>query len=833
MSRPLHLIGNAHLDPVWLWEWSEGLDAVRATFRAQLDLLKEDPDYVFTCSSSCYYQWVEQTDPAMFEEIRAAVESRRIVPVGGWYIQAEGNTGSGESFARLGLYGQKYFISRFGFRCAGGYLPDTFGHHGNFPALLLGAELNYHVFNRPPDWGLPLPQALFRWVGANGQSVPTYRIAGYSYGGFTAGDVGDSTDLQRHIDRALATISPQMPAGMFFYGVGNHGGGPTRQTLRELSEHGADYAAGQGFDVAFSTPDAYFASVEDQALPEHAGSIQKVSIGCYSGWNRLKRAIRHAEQRLFEAEALTTAAHAFAEAQHRMTQLAEEFEPLWEQVLFVLDHDIATGCAIRAAETDALQRMEHVIARTDQLGTFAAASLANRADTRPCPLPPDARTDEYIQPLVLVSPTTGPAQLPAEVELIGLPHGYRVFDHDGAELITQPLPPRALAFNEGHGRRRFLIDLPGDRPNLSVLSVVPRSESDPPATEPDDPATASATIRSGDVALRWDRARGVEGVSLRGEELFEPGPPWVLNILDDDTDSWGHSERGLNELILAYEFFTDPIAHVETSQTERGPIRHSVRSIYEADVGRIVLTASLITGFEGVLLDADVDWRGRYKMLKMSFHTGLTAPHRARGKIPFCHETVETDGRELPLQEWLHLQGAGGGMGLISDTTYSYSVRGSTMDATLLRSVPYAWDFSTPLECPDELEVTDQGRHRFRMLLVPGAFDAPRLERLTRELFTPPRIVRDHAHPGLSGTERTDTWLTCDPANVGIYCVKRTEADDGVAVRLAELSGQPARATITWCGERTASVDLAALGITTVVLRDDGRIEETSFLEGL
>ena len=833
MSRTLHLIGNAHLDPVWLWEWDEGLDAVRATFRAQLDLLNEDPNYVFTCSSSCYYQWIEQTDPAMFDEIRAAVAAGRIVPVGGWFIQAEANTGNGESFARLGLYGQKYFISRFNFRCQGGYLPDTFGHHGNLPALLLGAELNYHIFNRPPNWGLLMPQALFQWTGANGQSVPTYRIAGYCFGGFAAGDEGAATNLQKHMDRSLEVTTDQMPDAMFFYGVGNHGGGPTRHVLKELAQHGEPHARSNGFEPKFSHPDAYFASAADLPMPEHRGSIQKVSIGCYAGWNRLKRAIRHAEYHLFEAEALTAAVHALND-DCRQPGLPATFEPLWHQVLFVIDHDISTGCAIQPAEADALKRMAHVEAQTDQLSTFAAASLARLADAQPPAAASAFSASQYIQPLVVIRPQPGPAELPVEIELIGLPHGFTVFDQRGAELTTQQLPPRALAFNEGHGRRRFLIHTSGHQPNLSTLFVAPRSADNLAPDQSTDVGPAAGTLQSAGLALQWDRSNGIESVTHNAQDLLEPGAPWAFNLLDDDTDSWGHTPRGLYELILNYEFFTSQFTHRQTTQTEHGPIRQSLRSTYEADEGIIALTTSLIEGFPGLLLDADIHWHGRFKMLKFSANTLLKPPHHARGKIPYCHESVETDGRELPLQEWIHLEGdSGRGIALITDSTYSYSVRGPILDATLLRSIPYAWDYSTELQDRDQLELTDHGRHQFRFLIVPGPLDIPRLERLARELLLPPRIVRDYHHAPTPAADPLDTWITAAPDNVAVTAVKRTEADDGVAVRLVELTGQPTRATLNWRHSHTAHLDMDPVSIHTIVFRDDGRTESTSFLEGM
>lgn len=85
----VHLIGNAHLDPIWLWRWQEGCGEVLQTFRSALDRLNEYPDFVFTCSSAAYYKWVEEIDPDMFEEIRERVKEGRWVPVNGWWVQPD------------------------------------------------------------------------------------------------------------------------------------------------------------------------------------------------------------------------------------------------------------------------------------------------------------------------------------------------------------------------------------------------------------------------------------------------------------------------------------------------------------------------------------------------------------------------------------------------------------------------------------------------------------------------------------------------------------------------------------------------------------------------
>src|SRR5688572_20454696 len=111
-TRPvLHLIGNSHIDPVWLWQWPEGYQEVRATFRSALDRMTEYAEFIFTCDSAAYYEWVEEIDPEMFAEIQARVAEGRWELVGGWWVEPDCNLPSGESFVRHALIGQRYFES--------------------------------------------------------------------------------------------------------------------------------------------------------------------------------------------------------------------------------------------------------------------------------------------------------------------------------------------------------------------------------------------------------------------------------------------------------------------------------------------------------------------------------------------------------------------------------------------------------------------------------------------------------------------------------------------------------------------------------------------------
>lgn len=143
----IHLIGNAHLDPVWLWRWQEGFSEITATFRSALDRMKDFPDFQFTSACCVYYQWIEKLDPDMFEEIQRYVREGRWNIVGGWFLQPDCNIPSGESFARHGLISQRYFKEKFGITVKTGYNVDSFGHNAMLPQILKKSGMENYGFS--------------------------------------------------------------------------------------------------------------------------------------------------------------------------------------------------------------------------------------------------------------------------------------------------------------------------------------------------------------------------------------------------------------------------------------------------------------------------------------------------------------------------------------------------------------------------------------------------------------------------------------------------------------------------------------------------------------
>src|SRR5829696_979519 len=216
------MIGNAHIDPVWLWQWPEGYQEVRATFQSAVERLDEYPDFVFTCDSVMFFQWIEETDPELFQRIRERIVEGRWQVIGGWWVEPDCNIPAGESYVRQALYGQRYLRDRFGITATTGANIDSFGHNAMLPQLLRKSGLDSYVFLRPGPRERELP-TVFRWESPDGSRVLAYRIP-HEY-------CAPRDDLGEHLEKALAQLPPDHEELMVFYGVGNHGGGPTKANL--------------------------------------------------------------------------------------------------------------------------------------------------------------------------------------------------------------------------------------------------------------------------------------------------------------------------------------------------------------------------------------------------------------------------------------------------------------------------------------------------------------------------------------------------------------------------------------------------------------------------
>ena len=141
----VHMIGNAHLDPVWLWPWQYGADEAVATCRSACDLLDDYPEAIFTRGEAWAYEQVRILDPGLFERVSAHIQGGRWAVVNGWWVQPDANIPTEEALQATARLGLAWFREHLGLaEVPVAYLVDSFGHGAYETGMsLLALALNY------------------------------------------------------------------------------------------------------------------------------------------------------------------------------------------------------------------------------------------------------------------------------------------------------------------------------------------------------------------------------------------------------------------------------------------------------------------------------------------------------------------------------------------------------------------------------------------------------------------------------------------------------------------------------------------------------------------
>ena len=351
--KKLFMVCNAHLDPVWLWNWQEGAAAAIATFRTAADICEESEGFVFCHNEALLYSWVEEYEPALFQRIRRLVEAKKWHIMGGWYLQPDCNLPSGESILRQIIAGKRYFMEKFHAAPTVAVNFDTFGHSRGLVQILRKCGYTGYLFMRPGKELLELPSRNIRWRGFDGSEILAHRLD-CSYGSAMGHAAQDAESWCR--DEASESIS------LFTWGVGNHGGGPSRRDVAELDRW---IHAQPQIQAVHSTPEAFFQALEDESVdaPVFAGDLRPVFVGCYTAQARVKQLHRELENHLFAAEKLLTAAAVQGLTAYPSAQLHEAEQDL----LFAEFHDILPGTTIQECEADSIGVLQHGLTTVSRL----------------------------------------------------------------------------------------------------------------------------------------------------------------------------------------------------------------------------------------------------------------------------------------------------------------------------------------------------------------------------------------------------------------------------------------------------------------------------------
>lgn len=362
-------ISHAHIDMNWMWSWPETVAITLDTFRTMLKLMEEYPEFTFSQSQASVYKIVEEYDPEMLSIIKSRVKEGRWEVTASTWVEADKNMPNGESMARHLLYAKTYLSRLFDIPLDDLFLdfePDTFGHSANVPEILNKGGVKYYYHCRGYNAKYP-EYHLYRWVAPSGASVLVYREPFWYLGEIDPSIVYYGPEFRRKC--GLDTM-PRV------FGVGDHGGGPTRRDIERILDMNTWPIFPQ---IRFGTLREFFAIAESQAVnvPEIRGELNVVFTGCYTSQARVKTAGRKAEAGLFDAELFSTMSTLATKAPYPQ----QAYKKAWTNVLFNQFHDIITGSGVRDTREYAMGLYQETMATVQSQKQKGLYRISSSIDT--------------------------------------------------------------------------------------------------------------------------------------------------------------------------------------------------------------------------------------------------------------------------------------------------------------------------------------------------------------------------------------------------------------------------------------------------------------------
>uniref|UniRef100_A0A670JV47 Mannosidase alpha class 2C member 1 n=1 Tax=Podarcis muralis TaxID=64176 RepID=A0A670JV47_PODMU len=342
----IHAMGHCHIDSAWLWPYDETIRKCARSWVTVIRLMEKNPEFTFVCSQAQQFEWVKNWYPGLYSTIQKFAKEGRFIPVGGTWVEMDGNLPSGESMVRQFLQGQRFFQQEFGKLCLEFWLPDTFGYSAQLPQVMNGCGI-HRFLTQKLSWNLvnTFPHNTFVWEGIDGSQVLAHFPPADSYG--LAGCVEEMLKtVKNNRDRGRVNHSAAL------FGFGDGGGGPTQKILDRLRRMKDTDGLPR---VQMSTPDRLFTALEKEKaqLCTWVGELfLELHNGTYTTHGQIKKGNRECERLLHDVEVLSS----FALAQKSSFQYpSAKLQHLWRLLLLNQFHDVLPGSCIQLVAEDAMR----------------------------------------------------------------------------------------------------------------------------------------------------------------------------------------------------------------------------------------------------------------------------------------------------------------------------------------------------------------------------------------------------------------------------------------------------------------------------------------------
>ncbi len=722
----LYAVAHSHIDAAWLWPKSETVHKVLRTF-STVTLLANDYDFVYVQGSALYYKWIEQYDTKLFSKIKRLIDEGKWLIAGGTWVEPDTMIISGETLVRQFLYGQRYFLSKFGRIARIGWLPDTFGFAGNLPQILAKSGVEVFITHKV-SWNdtNEFPFDVFRWRGIDGSEIVAQVLFTNYHESARLNSLREYWEKYR--DRQKA------PFIVYAYGYGDGGGGPTREMMEYISF--SKEVPGVPI-VKKLNEEKYIARlrrIKDQ-LPMHEGEIYlEFHRGVYTTNLEIKEAMAKAELMAEQADFLES----LALLQGKPIDY-ETIREAWETVLFAAFHDIVTGTSVKEVYDEAVLELKNTIKKLTKKLSDIVREIVHT----------DSKEEK---------------------------DGILVFNTLPWRRTVTVTMPRTLIHGEGEkADNDYTVECQELVDNLVVSVEIPSLGY---TTIPLD-SIVECKARKGVLAkkdgdtivlenehllLRVDSRGFISELTLKKRHrkvLVQTSNKLVAYVDKPGVfDAWEIRPEALR--------YGKELAIVNTPRiTINGPLVSCINLTWKYKESEIAQELCLHKKKPVVTVRNRISWKAKSTLVKAWYKHTLEKPRYVfEQPYSIVERTINSARFEVPALHWIDISDGEYGIAIISASRHGYSIRGREIGLSLIRSplFPNPW--------------SDLGSFDITYYLYPheGTYVEGEVPKVAAELLYQPIIVK-----GVVANQ--ESFMEVEPPIIQVS-IKPSEDKDGIIVRL-------------------------------------------------
>ena len=799
--KKIHLICNAHIDPIWQWDWQEGASAVLSTFQSAVNLA-EKHNYIFCHNEVTVYKFVEEYAPELFNKIQNLVKQGKWHIMGGWYLQPDCNMPSGESFVRQIQEAKRYFSEKFGVHPTTAINFDPFGHTIGLVQIMKKCGQDSYIFTRPYGSQLDLEDDLFYWQGLDGSKIKALRAHGYN------SPLGNSREI---IEKRAS--DDEHETALVLWGVGNHGGGPSDKDLTDIT----DLINTSEDEFLHSTPENYFKEVEPSFTFKK--SLRISMPGCYSSMYRVKKKHALLENELFFTEKILTTAF----NKGLLKDYPEEkIHEITEDLLNAEFHDVLPGSSIQCGEENGLKLLDHGLLEAERLKTKAIFALSSVKNV--------SKPGEY--PIFVFNPHPYKYVDTIECEFMLQDQNWSdelyskltVLNEKGEKIKYQVIKEESNLNLDWRKRIAFSAELAPLQ--LNRFSVYVEFEEIKNKSKPQ-----SLIFKNDRKYVEIDEKTGLlKAYEIDGINYVKDG--FSLVAFDDNSDPWGMSDEqqkrlGTNE--KAFKLSQTPsgvFKNMKSIQiTEDGDIFLGVEAFFEFENTRAIIKYKIYKLNDDIDVDVTLFMGDIDKIIKLKIP--VCENGKLIGQTAFGIEELFTDARENVSLRFSGVEKNNKCLALINNGTYGSHFENDALYVSLVRGVTYcAHPINDRQLIPTDrfTKKIDQGENSFSFRLT--VTDTNKLERKAQEFTQKPYAI--NLFPVPSQNKEKEFSVSLDDDTISLVTMKKADKKDATIFRLLNNSNEEIKTSVT-VNSTKLPLSFTKFEVKTVVL-ENGELREEKML---